>query len=80
MSSTRFLFSGANELGYGVHLVMFREIIFFFGRCIAHFSAKLAHHVQSQGETDNIVKFSCLLCLPNKTDSTFANSPSIILV
>ena len=29
-----------------------------------------------KGETDNIVKFSCLLCLPKKNDSAFANSPS----
>ena len=27
-------------------------------------------------ETDNIVKFPCLLCLPKKNVSPFANSPS----
>ena len=29
-----------------------------------------------KGETDNVDKFSCLLCLPNKNVSAFVNSPS----
>ena len=29
-----------------------------------------------KGETDNVVKLSCLLCLPKNNVSAFANSPS----
>ena len=42
------------------------------------FSAKRAHHVRIQGGTDNIVKFSCLLCLPKKNISAFANYISLV--
>ena len=52
----------------------------FFNRTLhcTLFRPNLRTMFEFKGETDNIVKFSCLLCLPKKNVSAFINSRSTI--
>ena len=54
------------------------RIDFVIGRTLhcTLFRRNLLTMFEFKGETDNIVKLSCLLCLPKKNVSTFANSLS----
>ena len=59
-------------------MAVITRIYFVIGRTLhcTLFRRNLRTVFEFKGETDNIIKFSCFLCLPRKNVSPFANSLS----